>query len=126
MMKINLVNYENLAEMIDFTLSEEITETDCAISNERLWEKGSDGEQSLQHEMNVEDLKEWKAILQYAMDYGVLAYDKEIHHIWAEMLFRDFAEELKGMIENDKCMWLDTDMEEDVLDSVNEILELEF
>lgn len=126
MVKINLKNYENLAEMMDDTLRDEIAEVECAISNERLWEKGSDGEQADQHRENVADLEEWKAILQYAVEHGVIAYDKEIHSIWAENLLHGFVEELEGMIDNEKCMMLDTTMEEDIIEAVKEILNEEF
>jgi hypothetical protein len=46
MLKINMNNYDNFAEMIDGLLKDEIKETECAISNERIWAKGSDGEQA--------------------------------------------------------------------------------
>lgn len=126
MAKIKLTNYEHLAEMMEDTLIDEIAEVECAISNERLWEKGSDGEQADQHGENVTDLEEWKAILQYAVEHGVIAYDKEIHSIWVKNLLHSFIEELEGMIDNEKCMMLDTTMEEDIIEAVKEILSEEF
>ena len=75
-----------------------------------------------QHEMNAEDLSEYKEILQYAIDHGVIAYSKEIHEFWVENLLKEFAEKLKGTIENNECMMLDTDTEKDVLETVNELL----
>ena len=95
-MKINLKSYNNLSEMISLTLREEIDET-------------AD--------------EEWKSILQYAVDHGVIYCEKKIHCIWAGMLLRDFIDELSGMVENSKCMGLDTTMEEELIDTVRDILE---
>lgn len=125
-MKIKLSDYEHLPEMIEETLEEEIEEVNCAISNEKLWAKGSTGEQASQHEMNAEDLTEYKNILQYAIDHKVIWCIKEIHIIWIEQLLENFITELRGMIENNKCMLLDSSLEKDVIDSVEEILEEQF
>lgn len=122
-MKINLKSYHNLAEMIDITLREEIDETETAISNERLWAKVRDVSQASLHEENACDLEEWRSILQYAIDNGVIYCEKEIHCIWAELLLRNFMNELSGMVENSKCMGLDTDMEEELIDTLRDILE---
>lgn len=125
-MKIKLNNYDSLAEMIEETLKEEIEEIDCAISNENLWAKGTDGERSEQHRMNAEDLLEYKDILQYAIDHNVIYCEKEIHVIWTKQLLLDFIEELKGMMENNRCMGLSNKIEKDVIDSVEDILKEQF
>ena len=95
-MKINLKSYNNLSEMINITLREEIDET-------------AD--------------EEWKSILQYAIDHGVIYCENEIHCILAEMLLISFMDKLSGMVDNSKCMGLDTTAEEELIDTLRDILE---
>lgn len=123
MLKINMNDYDNFAEMIDDLLENEIEETKGAISNERLWEKGSDGEQAEQHNENIESLDEYKAILQYAIDHGVICCDKEIHQIWIKELLKEFVKTLKDSIDNYSVWDIDTNIETELIDVVNELIE---
>lgn len=123
MMKINMHDYDNFAEMIDDLLRDEIEETECAISNERIWAKGSDGEQAEQHSGNVDDLEEYKAILQYAIDHGVIYCDKEIHQIWIKNLLKEFVETLEDSIDNYSVWDMDADVETELIAVVNELIE---
>lgn len=45
----------------------EIEETEGAISNEKLFAKGSDGEQKMMHKTNVRDLYSFKTLLEWAL-----------------------------------------------------------
>lgn len=68
----------------------EIEEVRVAIDNELLWALGSeDEEQQIQHRMNAYDLMEYTSILQYYLDNGVLAYEKEIHEFWIKKLLKE-------------------------------------
>lgn len=123
MKEINLNNYENLREHIDEILNDEILEIDCAIDNEKIWANGSYGEELDQHQMNVEDLEEYKAILQYAISNGILAWDKEIHQIWIVELLNDFVNELGGFIDNYNLWGMDCEMEKELIETLKEIIE---
>ena len=123
MLKINMNDYDNFAEMIDDLLENEIEEIKGAISNERIWAKGSDGEQAEQHSGNAEDLEEYKTILQYAIDHGVICCDKEIHQIWIKELLKEFVKTLKDSIDNYSVWDMDTDVETELIDVVNELIE---
>lgn len=122
MLKINMNNYDNFAEMMDGLLKDEIKETECAISNEKLWAKGSDCEQADQHSGNIEDLIEYKAILQYAIDHGDICWGKEIHQIWIKDLLTKFVKTLEDSIYN-YSVYMYTDVETELIDVVNELIE---
>jgi len=71
-------------------IENEIEEVRVAIDNELLWALGSDSEeQQIQHRMNAYDLMEYTSILQYYLDNGVLAYEKEIHEFWIKKLLEE-------------------------------------
>jgi len=71
-------------------IENEIEEVRVAIDNELLWALGSeDEEQQIQHRMNAYDLMEYTSILQYYLDNGVLAYEKEIHEFWIKKLLEE-------------------------------------
>ena len=123
MLKINMNNYDNFAEMMDGLLKDEIKETECAISNEKLWAKGSDGEQVEQHSGNVEDLIEYKAIIQYAIDNGAICWGKKIHQIWIKDLLTKFVKTLKDSIDNYSVWDMDTNVETALIDVVNKLIE---
>ena len=123
MLRINMNDYDNFAEMIDDLLGDEIEETECAISNERIWAKGSDGEQAEQHSGNAEDLEEYKAILQYAIDHGAIRWGKKIHQIWIKDLLTKFVKTLEDSIDNYSVWDMDTDVETELIDVVNELIE---
>ena len=124
MMRIDMKHYDNFAEMMENIIVDEIAEIECAISNERLWAKGSDGEQVGQHNGNADDLEEYKTILQYTLDHGVIYCDKEIHEIWIKELLKEFVNTLKGSIDNYNCWGMDTDTETKLIDVVNELIEM--
>ena len=71
-------------------IENEIEEVRVAIDNELLLALGSeDEEQKIQHRMNAYDLMEYTSILQYYLDNGVLAYEKEIHEFWIKKLLEE-------------------------------------
>lgn len=48
----------------DDSLDEEIEQIEGTISNERLWEKGSDGETAMMHAKNIQNLMSYLAWLE--------------------------------------------------------------
>lgn len=84
--KLTAIEIASLKQIID----NEIEEVRVAIDNELLWAIGSEDEdQQLQHRMNAYDLMEYTSILQYYLDNGVFAYDKEIHEFWIKKLLEE-------------------------------------
>lgn len=122
MIRIDMKHYDNFAEMMENIIVDEIAEIECAISNEKLWAKGSDGEQSEQHKGNAEDLEEYKDILSYALNYGVIYCDKEIHAIWIEDLLNGFIKTLEESIGNYECWGTDTSVEKELIDVIRDLI----
>lgn len=118
MMNINL-RTNGLWEKISDFLNEKIEENNSAIENEKLWAKGSDApEQASLHEGNIEELAEYNDILQYAINYGKIVCDKEIHMIWIQQLFEEYKEVLIDL--DEKFGW--RYYNEDYIEAVDEIL----
>lgn len=121
MMNINLRN-NNLWEMMTEFLNENIEENNGAIENEKLWVKGSETpEQASLHEWNTEELTEYNDILQYAIDYGKIVCDKEIHMIWTQQLFEEYKEVLIDGDENNR-IWYGVNYNENYIKTIDEIL----